>query len=169
MKIAIVGAHGVGKTTLSTILAEELGLAVIKDIVPEAYHLGFTINEETPIETQIWLTAKQIELERNIVNFVADKCLIDYYIYGDVLLDDTDVKKVLKKLIDRNASYDYILYIPIEFPLVDDGLRSMNPDFQRLIDARYHEYLEDSGLEYHIIKGSIEDRLKTIRKIITPK
>jgi len=32
-----------------------LNLKVLPDIVVDAYKLGFEINENTPIETQIWL------------------------------------------------------------------------------------------------------------------
>lgn len=162
MKVAIVWAHGVGKTTVSKALSSKLNIPVILDIVPEAHRLGFEINENTPIETQIWLTAKQLELERNTPYFVADKCLLDYFVYGDVLLDDTDVKKTIRKLVDRNSQYDYVFYIPIEFPLVDDGLRSMNPDFQRAIDVRYKKHLNEAGIPYHIITWSVDERLSKI-------
>lgn len=162
MKIAIVWAHGVGKTTISKVLSDQMNIPVILDIVPEAYRLWFEINENTPIETQIWLTAKQLELERNTEHFVADKCLIDYFVYGDVLLDDSDVKVTIKKIVDRNSVYDHIFYIPIEFALVDDGLRSMNPEFQKAIDTRYKQYLDESGIQYHTITWSIEERLSQI-------
>lgn len=166
MKIAIIWAHWVWKTTISKLLWNRLNIEIIPDIVPEAYKLGFIINEDTPIETQIWLTAKQIEMERNLSDFIADKCLMDYYIYWDVLLEDEDVKKVIKKLIDRNAKYDHIFYIPIEFPIEDDWLRSLNIDFQRAIDKRYVKFLEESWLMYHEIKWSIEERISKIYDIL---
>ena len=95
MRITIIGAHGVGKTTLSKKLSEQLNLPVIHDVVVEAFQKGFEINETTPFETQFWLFAKQLEVEKNTINFVADKCLIDYSVYADVLFDDDRVKSLL--------------------------------------------------------------------------
>lgn len=66
MRIAIVGSHGVGKTTLAKKLAKKLKFKYLPDIVVKAAKLGFIINEATPPETQFWLLSKQLELERNI-------------------------------------------------------------------------------------------------------
>lgn len=50
-KIAIVGAHSVGKTTLAKSLADKIGATYIHDIVrEEAVPKGFEINENTPFE-----------------------------------------------------------------------------------------------------------------------
>lgn len=79
MKIAIVGSHGVGKTTLSKKLAEKFNYPILPDAAIEAVNRGFIINENTPPETQFWLFSRQLDLERNSgKNWIADKCLIDY-------------------------------------------------------------------------------------------
>lgn len=166
MKIAIVWAHGVWKTTLSKELWNKLDIHLIEDIVPMAHNLGFTINEDTPIETQFWLTAKQMELERSYENFIADKCLIDYYVYGKVLIDDKDLINSIEKISERNSKYDYIFYIPIEFDLVDDWLRPMDPEFQKKIDQEYKKFIDEKWLEYTTITGSVEERIEKIMNII---
>ena len=49
MKIAIAGAHGVGKTSFAKALAKKLKINYIYDIVrEEAVKKGFVINEDTP-------------------------------------------------------------------------------------------------------------------------
>ena len=167
MKIAIVGAHGVGKTTLSKLIAKEFNLPIIPDVVVEAQQKGFTINENTPLETQFWLFARQLELEKNMGDsWVADKCLIDYSVYADVLLPDDRAKTLLAEMISRNADYDYIFYLPIEFPIKADGIRSTDPVFQKNIADRYLTVLNNWGNKFHIVSGSVAERLTgVLRKI----
>lgn len=166
MKIAICWAHGVGKTTLSRILSEKLNLPILPDIVVDAFHLGFEINENTPIETQIWLTGKQLENEKINTSFVADKCIFDYFVYADVLGMDSEVVSVVQKIALRNGNYDYIFYIRPEFPIKDDGIRSINPDFQKWVQDRYERFLKEGGFKYIILTGSVEERVtETMRHL----
>lgn len=168
MKIAVVGSHGTGKSTLSQRLSEALDIPVIPDIVVEAHNKGFTINENTPLETQFWLFAKQLEFEKNFgESWIADKCLIDYSVYGDVLLQDQRAKELLAEMIRRNASYDLLFYLPVEFPVPEDGvLRSTDPVFRQKIDDRYQELLRQWEIEHYLITGSVEDRFeKAMEKI----
>ena len=162
MKIALCGAHGVGKTTLSKLIAEKYNLTILPDIVPDAYRLGFTINEETPIETQIWLTGKQLENERIHQSFVWDKCLFDYFVYAKALSMDTDLVSTIKKAAIRNGKYDYIFYIRPEFPIVDDGLRSTNIEFQKAVADTYEAFLVENNIPFVVITGSVEERMVQI-------
>jgi nicotinamide riboside kinase len=161
MKIAIAGSHGTGKTTLAKSLAEKLKLNYIPDIVrEEAVKKGFIINENTPPEVQLWLVMRQWELEKNTPeSWIADKSLFDYFIYGNLALKDEEVKKVIKGVIERNAKYDYVFYLPIEFPMEVDGLRSQNEEFRREVDNRYKAHLDGSGIKYITLSGSVENRI----------
>jgi len=161
MKIAVIGSHGTGKSTLSKALSEKLGYGRIPDIVrDEAVQKGFLINEDTPIETQIWLVARQIELERNTqLPWIADKVLFDYAVYGDIILKDEEVKSVVNRLVERNANYDLIFYLPIEFSLEADGVRSADPEFQKKIDEYYRVYLQKQRIGFFELTGSVEERL----------
>ncbi len=168
MKIAIVGSHGVGKTSLANALSAKLGYPILPDIVrEEAIKKGFPISEATPPETQIWLVARQLELERTSgKNWIADKNLWDYYIYGRVILKEKKVVDVIKYLVERNAKYDRVFYLPIEFPLEDDGVRSTDPVFQKAIDKSFKEYLDSTKVKYYRLTGSVEDRVKEALKYL---
>lgn len=160
MRIAIVGAHGVGKTTLSQRLAQELNLPIIPDVVIEAFQKGFAISENTPPEVQFWLFSRQLELERLNEKFIADKCLMDYTVYADIIFSDERVKSLLAEMIKRNISYTHIFYLPIEFPLEDNGIRSLDPEFQRRVNERYLKILKDWRVSYETLNGGLEDRIK---------
>lgn len=167
MKIAICGAHGVGKTTLSKMISEEFWLPILHDIVVDAHKLGFTINEETPIERQIWLTGKQVEQEKKYTAFVADKCIFDYHIYAKALDMDKDVIEITRKIAIKTQNYDHIFYIKPEFPIVDDGLRSTNIDFQNSVQETYENFMKENKIKYEYITWSIEERYNQIKWYIT--
>jgi nicotinamide riboside kinase len=166
MKIAIAGTHGTGKTTLAKALAEKLKLNHIPDIVrEEAAQKNFVINENTPSEVQLWLVMRQWELERNTSQpWIADKSLFDYLIYGDFALKDENVKKVIRGVIKENAKYDYVFYLPIEFGMEVDGLRSSNEEFRKEIDRFYKKFLDESGIKYVTLTGSVGDRVNQALK-----
>ena len=169
MRIAIIGSHGVGKTTLSVKLAAHFGFARIPDIVREAHEKKFVINEETPPESQFWILSKQIELERNTPeSWIADKTLFDNIIYGNVILKDQKVKDVISDIVIKEARYDAMLYLPIEFAIADDGLRSLNSEFQVQIDRSYIEFLNQNNFSYCTVRGSVEERFRQALAIIEP-
>ncbi len=162
MKIAIAGSHGVGKTSFAKALAKKLDFNYIHDIVrKEAVPKGFVINENTPPEVQLWLVMRQWELESTTPEgWVADKCLVDYLVYGDIVLKDEDTKRVIRDLVRRNAKYDVVFYLPIEFPMEQDGLRSVDPEFQKRADVLYQKCLEDFRIKFTILSGSVEERVR---------
>jgi len=162
MRIALCGAHGVGKTTLAQKLSEHFNLPVLEDIVVMAHHLGFVINEGTPLETQLWLTGKQLEQEKVNARFVADKCIFDYYVYADALDMDPELVIVAKKAALNTYNYDHVFYIAPEFPIVDDGLRSLNIDFQSGVDKVYLSFLQNHEIPYVQLMGSVEERFQQI-------
>ena len=166
MKIGIVGAHGVGKTTLARELAKALNLSIVPDTAAEAFHKGWAVNEKTTTENQFWILTKQIEYERDIkTNFIADKTLYDNLVYAKYIFDDPEIHSVLKKIVLANSNYHLLIYLPIEIKLVDDG-RSIDPTFQKMIDREYLRLLEELGIKYFQVKGSVEERVGQAVKII---
>jgi len=161
MKIAIAGAHGVGKTTFAKVLAEKLNFNYIHDIVrEEALNKGFVINENTSPEVQLWLVCRQWELENTTPeNWVSDKSLFDYLVYGEIILKDERVKKVIRDIVKRNAHYDWVFYLPIEFQMELDGARSEDLEFQKNVDYRYRQCLKEFGIKYIVLSGSVQERV----------
>jgi nicotinamide riboside kinase len=161
MKIATAGSHGVGKTTFAQALAEKLGYKYLPDMPrEEAVKKGFKISEGTSFELQLWLTTQQWMLEKTTPDsWVADKCLFDYLVYGELLFDDEELNNIIRRVVEPNANYDLVFYIPIMFPMQEDGLRSKK--LQPKVDAYYKEYLDKRGIKYITISSSVkEDRIK---------
>jgi nicotinamide riboside kinase len=167
MKIAVVGAHGTGKSTLTKGIASSFRFNIIPDIVPQAHKLKFPINENTPPETQFWILSKMLELERNTPeDWVMEKSLWDNIVYGSFSIRDGGVLEVIRKISIDNANYDLVFYCPIEFPIPDDGLRSLNVDFQKTVDRELRNLLKELKIKFYELSGNEEERLEKAAKII---
>jgi len=166
MKIAIAGAHGVGKSTFAKGLAERMSFHYIPDIVrDEAVLKGFVINENTPPEVHLWLVCRQWELEQTTSEgWVADKSLFDYLVYGEIILKDDEFKKLIRKIVKRNAHYDTVFYLPIEFTMESDGIRSEDENFRKKVDHLYKKILKEFGVKYILLSGSPEQRINQALK-----
>lgn len=167
MKIAVIGAHGTGKSTLSKGIAKSLGYNIIPDVVPDAFKLKFPINEDTPPETQFWILTKMLELERNTVEpWVMEKSLWDNIVYGNFSIKDKNIVSVIRNIVTNNTKYDLVFYCPIEFPIQDDGLRSLNVDFQKTVDKDLRKLMKELGIEFHEVSGDEKERINKALKII---
>ncbi|MBB0247229.1 AAA family ATPase [Streptomyces alkaliphilus] len=69
------------------------------------------------------------------------------------------------------ASYDAFVHLPIEFPLVPDGHRPVNERFRYLADRLMLDTLDELGIPYHSVGGSVPERLEKIIDIhgLTPR
>ena len=195
MKIVVLGSYSTGKTTLTrgviNYLRKEYEKKVFKKdhektlvhdkltgdfrwrILPDAPRIGefkgFSLNEGTSLETQWWIISKQLEMEMLTPKpWVADKCLIDVLAFTHIIFkDDPDFLREAEKVIKNNVNYDLILYLPTgEFPIEDDGIRSLDTNFQKSIDDIILKILEEQNINHYKITGNKEERLEKAKNII---
>lgn len=170
MKVAVIGSHGTGKSTIVNIVSKTLGWNIIPDVAAEAFHKKFLINENTPPETQFWILSKQLEYERNTPDsWIMEKSLWDNIIYGAFSIKCKATINEIRKIVEANASYDLVFYCPIEFSIPDDGIRSLNVEFQKAIDDSLNKYLKRKKIKFHTLKGNIDERVKKALDIIEEK
>jgi nicotinamide riboside kinase len=150
VKIAFIGTHGVGKTTLCYDLAAILkkrGLHV--DIVKEVARLSpLPINRQTSLEAQMWILATQIAEEvRSAAHHevvVCDRSVLDNYAY---LVFAAGKQRWLEPLVNRwMRTYDLLFKVPISGTASADGIRDTDEFFMRQIDRLVDELVEDRGL-----------------------
>ena len=66
--------------------------------------------------------------------------------------------------------YTHFIYFPIEFPSVDDGVRSVNEGWRDAIDNHFRTALESrkqmEGKDYLTVSGSPKQRVEQILNYI---
>lgn len=170
LRIAIVGSFSTGKTTLAEALARKLGLPLLPEVAREIVDLGFKLDKDATPETETLIFLKQYNNELSEPAFVGDRSLIDSMAYaGWVLANQAPQKEMAlwvecERLAERRlrTNYSHVFYLPIEFPIVLDGLRPDDPSFQKEIDERILDILSTHSVRYETLTGSIEERLAQI-------
>ena len=169
-RIAIVGSFSTGKTTLAELLARHLDLPLLPEVAREVAALGFKLDKDATPDTEALIFLKQFNNELEIPEFVGDRSLIDVMAYAGWVLDNQPHRKEMllweecERLAERRlrTNYSDVFYLPIEFPIVLDGLRPDDPAFQKEIDLRVIGLLSSHGIGYQTLTGSVEERLAQI-------
>ncbi len=146
-KIAFVGTHGVGKTTLCFDLASQLKrLDVAVDIVKEvARRCPLPINEATTLDAQAWILHTQIAEELAAVasydTVICDRSVLDNYAY---LVARVGRRPELDPLVASwIRSYSALFKVPVTAAPTFDGKRAVSRTFQVEIDETIDRLIAD--------------------------
>lgn len=174
-RIVFVGSLSTGKTTLAELLARRLDLPLLPEAAREIAALGFKLDKDATAETETLIFLKQYNNELAYRDFVSDRSLIDVMAYGGWVLDNQPRRlenalwEECERLAERQlrTNYSHVFYLPIEFPIVPDDLRPMDPEFQKDIDERIVKLLETYDVRYQTLTGSVEERLGQIDSVLS--
>ena len=138
MKIALIGSHGVGKTTLCFELAARLkrrnmDVEIVREV---ARSCPLPINLETTVEAQEWILHTQIALEieaaarHDVV--LCDRSVLDNYCY---LVHAAGSRKIWERILDSwIKTYDVLVHVPLWVRPTYDGVRAVDSRFQEQIE-----------------------------------
>src|SRR5437899_12069338 len=143
-RVAIVGSFSTGKATLAEAVAEQLDLPLLPEVAREVASLGFKLDKDATPEVETLIFLRQLYNEMIHDDFVGDRSLIDVMAYAGWVLDNQERRRefaLWDTCLDiaqhhLRSQYSNVFYLPIEFGIVPDGLRPMDPDFQSDIDKR---------------------------------
>jgi len=176
MKIAFIGTHGIGKTTLAYELCNELKKAHLDvGFIDEiARRCPFPINEATSLEAQTWILAttiaRELELGKIYPNIICDRSVFDNYVYLYHKFGHIDELHSLATYWVR--TYDLLFKVPFTRKyLRPDGVRSVDLEFQESIDAGLVELLEADRVPYHehrVMSDTVDAILEYHRKHVGP-
>ncbi|HYU34679.1 MAG TPA: ATP-binding protein [Thermoanaerobaculia bacterium] len=149
-KIAFIGSHGVGKTTLCYGLAARLKT---RDVAVEVVHeiarrCPLPINEETSVAAQSWILHTQIAEElvalARYPAVICDRSVLDNYVY---LILAAGRQEGIDRLVDTWVrGYDLLVHVPVIEQPSPDGIRSASPAFQLAVEERLDRELAERGL-----------------------
>jgi nicotinamide riboside kinase len=177
MKIAFVGSFSTGKTTLADLFAKEWDYPLLPEVAREVVQLGFPLDQSATAETETLIFLKQWRAEAIHDRFVADRSIYDVLAYADWVMEHQDGARKENHLwyesreiatLDLRARYDHVFYLPVEFPIVLDGLRPDNPEFQADIDRRVVDLLKGADVAFTTLTGSVAERQEQVRRTVGP-
>ena len=150
MKIAFIGTHGVGKTTLCYDLAaalkrRDLTVELVREVAREC---PLPINRDTTVKAQAWILHTQIawelQAEAKAEVVVCDRAVLDNYCYLRRAAPGEPHVKVLEGLVRAwLPTYDVLFRVPIVGDPSFDGVRDTDLAFQHDIDALLLATLEE--------------------------
>jgi len=154
-KIAFIGTHGVGKTTLCYGLAARLkrrdvGLDIVHEV---ARRCPLPINSATTEAAQRWILHTQIAEETVAAArypvVICDRSVLDNYVY---FLLAAGADATLERLVaDWLATYTLLVHVPLVKLPQPDGVRAADPSFQRSVAARLEREIGARGVQVLVL------------------
>ncbi len=157
MKLAFIGTHGVGKTTLCYDLAAALKRQGINvDMVKEVARLSpLPINRKTSLEAQMWILTTQVAEEIRSATqadvVVCDRSVLDNYAYMTFACGR---QKPIERFVEYwLKTYDLLFKVPISGAASPDGVRDTDEFFMRNIDTLVDTLLAEKKVAYERLEG----------------
>ena len=158
MKVAFIGTHGVGKTTLCYDLAGVLkrgGVSV--DMVKEVARLSpLPINRKTSLDAQTWILMTQVAEEIRSKAYhdvvVCDRSALDNYAY--MALACGRQKPFERFVAHWMKTYDVLFKVPIVGAASVDGIRDTDEFFMRSIDTLVDKLLAEMKVPHEVLPAA---------------
>lgn len=187
MKICLLGSQGTGKSTLINSFKEQY--SVVDGIARNVIAHGGASNQKGDSYSQRRIFNDYMKALKG--DYLSTRSMIDVYAYTQYLVQHYDLVPynpfsigeylllkielwrelyLIKRWLIKNPDV-IICYIPIEFDLVEDGVRSLNREYQRAIDRNMNNIFCKLILSCYISKGyvitgSLQDRITYLKHII---
>jgi len=171
VKIAFIGSHGVGKTTLCYDLAGLLKRqSVHVDIVKEVARLSpLPINRQTSLDAQTWILMTQVAEEIRSAHqhevVVCDRSVLDNYAY---MVLACGRQRHLEPFLTRwMKTYDLLFKVPISGVASSDGVRDTDEFFMRAIDGLVDRLLAEKKIPFEgLPKGERQAWIEVVREAL---
>lgn len=174
-RIILTGAQGTGKTTILNHYKNQQ-YNIITEVVRNLAKKGVPINENGTYEGQNIIFQEYKRLLSSKEDYMSDRGLTDVFGYSLYLQYinpwDCSVNKLVEhqkvELVDfLSKNPDVIFcYFPIEFPVENDGVRSVDEEYRKLIDRNIKFILDELSIPYYTISGELDKRLAQMNSII---
>lgn len=151
MRVAITGAHGVGKSTLAGQIGQALRVPELATPGRTLADLGLPVNERATVTSQAVAWMMQYRFEREAAVWVSSRSLLDVWAYTSLAGERAISSAVEAALLDELeratplailGAYDALIYVPPTIPLHADDVRGADRDFQRAVDVRIKQSID---------------------------
>lgn len=166
MKIAIAGAHRVGKTTLAEKLSEHFSHYALQ---PEPYYqleeLGHIFSETPTIDDfidQFKYSIKQISVSEN--NVIFDRCPIDLLAYIQAINASGNIESMYHSVQNAIKEMDLLVFVPIETPDIISCPAFEFSELRHQVNEILNEWIWDFDLETIEVTGTLSARMHQVIK-----
>ena len=151
-KIAFIGSHGVGKTTLAfglaaRLKARDVSLEVVHEV---ARRCPLPINEETSVAAQSWILHTQVAEElvaaARYPVVLCDRSVLDNYVYLLLAAGDREPLAERRRHLDARATSCWCT-CPSSAACSPTASAPPTPPSSALVDERLDRELERRGLQ----------------------
>lgn len=176
MKIYLIGAQGTRKTTLLNEIKERKLLPSDSILISEVARNLITqykveVNEKSTPAVQSWIFNIYQYLFIENSSFVSDRSLLDVLAYTKNICPVTYqqqislVRDFLWREKERRTNSLYF-YLPIEFSIVEDGVRSIDTFYQKQIDFSIRELVDYLNIPTIQLTGTVEQRINLFKETL---
>jgi nicotinamide riboside kinase len=174
-KIAIVGSHSCGKTSLVKALEKRIEIPIIHEIAAT-----FLPDTRMHIDTQYKIMRKQIDTEKEYKSFLSDRSVIDNLAYSSLIYqtNPTEFKCIYDKCVE--LAYRHIAFKPYNLLVVVDELLPLRPSAHRnFMEKSEQEFILNfvrnelngdptmyMGMPYVRVRGKIGERIKSVMEFL---
>jgi nicotinamide riboside kinase len=190
MKIALIGAQGVGKTTTAKAISAAFpDSQVVRETVREC---PYPCDQNADFKTEWWVLSHSIlaeqearEMKRNLI--ITDRCLLDISVYTKLIhgCKDGRISDIQRSLIDATICswmeedpFDYIFFLKVDPTIwakrdLNDGFRNLDLGWYELLTSEFEEAIRRAKLpaktkvETVLNNGTFNETLDFIRRKIT--
>lgn len=169
-KIALIGTSCVGKTSVANEMKKIFGEERILDEGAREYFERFKPNERFTLEHQREIQDFVIDKEKKLSNkdiLICDRSIICPIIYTRANGDKKGSEFLYQRVIDWIRTYKKLFLLdPHEVPYKKDSVRNEAFSFRMRVHDEYVAFLREKDIQYTLIKGSLDERIKRIRDLI---
>jgi nicotinamide riboside kinase len=173
-KIAFVGTSCIGKTALLEYYQQRYENDARVAFAEEAARLFFSthqVGDRFSEETQGRVQDLALHLEREAqasgaARLYCDRSVLDAPAYVRALGDVEGSQRLLARVMSWLPSYDALILLdPADIPYATDEIRTESATTREQFHNGFLELFEHAGIIYHLVGGTIPDRVEQIDAI----
>lgn len=183
------GVSSTGKTTVADYVEKELHNRKVRVFNSHSVSRflgenGINISEKSEVFTQSYISLiNWVAIFHNISRYdvvlttdlgvrstayllgIKVRSVVDKLLFDKLLRSQFDFLNILKE-INKSSTKILHFYVPVEFPLIKDGIRCNDIDYQNDIDLHIKDIYKAADIKYITLSGSVEQRGQKVLEAI---